>query len=338
MSRTILPLAALALFAATAATSDAQAEEWRFAIEEIPGSIMDTYAQEFKARIEEETGGDVTLTIYHHGSLGTPTQTVEQTADGVIQLTHVSIGNLGTIVPESQFFLLNYVLPDDSEAVQRLLSESRVVHEELARDFEKKGLKLGSLYSHGPQVWTTNRPIRTPEDFEGFKMRVMVSPLLLEAYTDLGANPTPIPFGEVYGALQLRQVDGQVNPVSAIEEMKFYEVTNYMIWAGEQELITAVLAGLDWYEGLSSERQELLDRTLVEMNEFIAPEVERFNREKLEVIQEAKPEMELIELTQEEREAFSERAQATHSAVARLIGPRGEELLSQWLAEIEAVQ
>lgn len=316
----------------------AKAEEWKFAIEEIPGSIMDTYAQEFKARVEKETAGDVTVTIYHHGSLGTPTETVEQTADGVIQLTNVSLGNLGTVVPESQFFLLNYVLPDDSGAINRLLAESPVIYEDLATDFQRRGLKLGSLYSHGPQVWTTNRAIRTPEDFDSFKMRVMVSPLLLQAYSDLGANPTPIPFGEVYGALQLKQVDGQVNPVSAIEEMKFYEVTDYMIWAGEQELVTAVLAGQDWYDGLPAERQELLDRTLGEMNGFIIPVVERFNQEKLEKIKEAKPGIELITLTTEERAAFRERAAATHAAVGKVIGARGEELLGKWLAEIEAAR
>ena len=74
-------------------------------------------------------------------------------------------------------------------------------------------------------------------------MRVMVSPLLLKAYEDLGASPTPVPFGEVYGALQLGQVDGQINPIPTIEEMKFYEVSDYLIWAGEQELATAVMDG-----------------------------------------------------------------------------------------------
>jgi len=334
----LAPFAALAMMAGFAATTDAEAEDWKFAIEEVPGSIMDTYAQEFKKRIESATNGEVTATISHHGTLGTPTETVEQAADGIIQLTNVSIGNLGTIVPESQFFLLNYVLPDDPDDIHRLLSESPTIHEELAKDFARKGLKLGTLYSHGPQVWTTNRPIRTPEDFDNFKMRVMVSPLLVEAYKDLGSSPTPIPFGEVYGALQLKTVDGQVNPVSAIQEMKFYEVTDYLIWAGEQELITAMLAGLDWYESLPPERQELLDKTLVEMNDFIRPVVERFNEERLEQIKQAKPSIELIVLTPEERAAFRERAKATHAKVGEVIGPRGEELLTKWLAEIEALQ
>ena len=106
----ILKSAALAAVIGLAPFS-AKAEDWKFAIEEIPGSIMDAYAQEFKKRIETATSGDVTVTVYPMGTLGTPTQTVEQAADGVIQFTNVSIGNLGTIVPESQVFLLPYLLP-----------------------------------------------------------------------------------------------------------------------------------------------------------------------------------------------------------------------------------
>ena len=212
------------------------AEDWKFAIEEIPGSIMDAYAQEFKKRIETATGGDVTVTIYPMGTLGTPTETVEQAADGIIQLTNVSIGNLGTIVPESQVFLLPYLLPSGAEAVSKVLSGSETIYGPLNEDFQKRGLEIMTMYSEGPQVWTTNREIRTPEDFENFKMRVMVSPILLETYKNMGASPTPLPFGEVFGALQLGAVDGQVNPIPTIEEMKFYEVTSHLIWAGEQEL------------------------------------------------------------------------------------------------------
>ncbi|HMQ92650.1 MAG TPA: TRAP transporter substrate-binding protein DctP [Amaricoccus sp.] len=331
----LLDVTALATIASLLAGT-AGAEEWKFAIEEIPGSIMDTYAQEFKKRVEEATDGEVTVTIYPLGALGTPTEVVEQAADGVLQFANVSIGNLGTIVPESQIFLLNYILPDDRARLNEILATSPVIYDELGTDFESKGLKLGALYSEGPQVWTTNREIRTPEDFDNFKMRVMVSPVLLQAYSDLGASPTPIPFGEVYGALQLKQVDGQVNPVPAIEEMKFYEVTDYMIWAGEQELVTAVVAGIDWYETLSPDRQALVDETIAGLNDFIVPVVDRFNAEKLEKIKAAKPGIQMIELTTEERAAFRTRAEATHAKVAEVAGDRGAELLDALLAEVGA--
>ena len=315
-------------------TSAASAEEWKFAIEEIPGSIMDSYAQEFKQRIETATNGDVTVKVYPLGTLGSPTEVAEQTADGVVQLSNLSIGNLGTIVPESQILLVPYLLPSEGPKLAEVLATSPTIHNELANDFEAKGLRLGALYSEGPQVWTTKRAIHSPDDLANFKMRVMISPVLLKAYEDLGASPTPVPFGEVYGALQLGQVDGQINPIPAIEEMKFYEVTDYLIWAGEQDLITAVMASDDWYQSLPADRQALIDQTFAELNNFIPPVVEAFNKERLDKIMAAKPEIQMIELTEEERAVFRERSKATLSSLGEIVGARGSELLSSLQAEI----
>ena len=310
------------------------AEDWKFAIEEIPGSIMDSYAQEFKKRIEAATDGEVTVTIYPLGSLGTPTEVAEQTADGIVQFANLSVGNLGTIAPDSQFLLTPYLFPSDPEKVNTLLATSKTLHEDMAEDLASKGLHLGALYSEGQQVWTTKRDVRSPEEADNFKMRVMVSPLLVTAYEDLGFSPTPVPFGDVYGALQLGQVDGQVNPVPTIEEMKFYETTDYMIWPGGEDLITIVMSGEDWYQDQPDERKALIDETLAGLNEFIAPVVSRFNNERLEKIKAAKPNMQMITLTDDERAKFRERAQSTQAKIDKVIGPRGAELLESLKAEM----
>ncbi|MBN3561774.1 TRAP transporter substrate-binding protein DctP [Aliamphritea spongicola] len=313
-----------------------QAEEWKFAIEEIPGSIMDAYAQEFKRKIETKTNGDITVNVYPLGSLGTPTEMVEQTADSVVHFANVSVGNLGTIVPESQVFLLPYTLPSEPAAISEMLTTSKVIYNDLGEDFASKGLKLHTMYSEGPQVWTTNKEVRKPADLDNFKMRVMVSPILLKAYEDLGANPTPLPFGEVYGALQLKIVDGQINPVPTIEEMKFYEVTDYMIWAGEQELVTTIVSGTDWYETLTPEKQQLITETMTEMRGFIDDVVTRFNQEKLEKIKAAKPGIQFVKLSPEEQAVFRERSSNTHAAFTDIAGERGQKLLQDLLAEVNA--
>jgi TRAP-type C4-dicarboxylate transport system substrate-binding protein len=314
-------------------TSLLQAEEWKFAIEEIPGSIMDAYAQEFKRKIELKTDGEITVNVFPLGSLGTPTQLIEQTSYGVVHFSNVSVGNLGTIVPESQLFLLPYALPSDSSAISSMLSSSKVIYDELGNDFNNRGLKLHTMYSEGPQVWTTNKEVRKPDDLDNFKMRVMVSPILLKAYEDLGASPTPLPFGEVYGALQLKIVDGQINPVPTIEEMKFYEVTDYMIWAGEQELVTSIISGSDWYDTLSPAKKTLISETMAEMRGFIDDVVLRFNQEKLAKIKAAKPDIEFVKLTPEEQAVFRQRSSATHSAFSDIVGSRGQELLTNLLNE-----
>lgn len=314
----------------------AQSEEWKYAIEEIPGSIMDAYAQEFKRKIELKSKGEITLNIYPLGSLGTPTEIVEQTTDGVVQFANVAVGNVGTMVPESQVFLLPYTLPSNPQKISKILNSSDTIYNKLGTDFSNKGLKLHTMYSEGPQVWTTNKEIRKPADFDNFKMRVMVSPILLKAYEDLGASPTPLPFGEVYGALQLKQIDGQINPVPTIEEMKFYEVTDYMIWAGEQELVTIIVSGTDWYDTLAPAKQKIISETMFEMRGFIDDIVISFNNNKLERIKVAKPDIKFVKLTEQEQDIFRDRSNATHSTYTKLTGERGKVLLKSLLAEVNA--
>lgn len=328
--RTLLGAAALLL----ASSGTFAAEVWKYAIEEPPESLMDVYAKEFKSRIEQATQGDVEVKIYYLGQLGTSAEMVEQTADGAVNFVNVAVGALGTLVPESQVFLMNYVLPDNPAAVADLLSSEALLRGDLGAAFEDKGLRLQTLFSEGPQVWTTNRLVRSPADLKGFKMRVMVSPVLLDAYADLGASPTPMPFGEVYGGLQLKQIDGQTNPVPAIQEMKFYEVTDYMIWAGEQELVTAIMAGDDWYQSLPAQRQRLIDETIGSMNGYIAEAVQQYNAERLQAIKSAKPSMQMVQLSEAEREVFRQASQKTHEKVGEHIGARGKKLLATILQEV----
>ncbi len=332
-------LAALAAAAlAVGMALPAAAEQWRFALEEIEGSVQDAYAQEFKRLIEERSGGDVTVTVYPYGALGTSDELTEQAIDDIVQLTHASPGHLGTLVPEIQVFSIPYLLSQNNEVNQRLLTESPIIYGPIADALRQSGLELLTMYPEGDMVWTTNREIRSPDDFANFRMRTMVSPMLVTAYESFGASPTPLAYAEVYGALQLNMIDGQVNPIFAIEEMGFYEVTDYMIWAGQQQFVTTVVAGADWFEGLSDEHRELLDGVVADMADYIFETQEQYNQERLEMIREAKPEMVMIELTPDERAAFEERAQAVREQYVEMVGGDAQEILDGLNAEIEALE
>jgi tripartite ATP-independent transporter DctP family solute receptor len=324
---------------ATVASQAALAEEWKFAIEEIEGSVQDAYAQEFKRLIEEKTGGEVTVTIYPYGALGTSAELTELVTQGAIQFANASPGHLGTMVPEIQVFSIPYLLSENNDVNKKVLTESQVLYEELQDDFNDKSLQLLTMYPEGEMVWTTNKEVRSPEDFANFKMRTMVSPMLVAAYEAYGASPTPMPYGEVYGGLQLKSIDGQVNPVFAIEEMKFYEVQDYMIFSGEQQFTTTVVANSDWYVAdLSDENRQILDETIAELADYIFEVQDQFNQERLEKIKEAKPDLQMIELTEEERAAFEERAQQVRDTYVEMVGEEGDSVLSALQAEIEAAE
>jgi tripartite ATP-independent transporter DctP family solute receptor len=334
-----LAIAAIAVAGTTLPSGSADAKEWKFAIEEISGSVQDRYAQEFKRRIEEKSGGDITVTIYPYGALGTSADLTELVTQGAIQFANASPGHLGTLVPEIQVFSIPYLLSKNNDANKKVLTESPTIYEDLGKDFEAKDLKLLTMYPEGEMVWTTNKEIRAPEDFDNFKMRVMVSPMLVQAYESFGASPTPMPYGEVYGGLQLKQIDGQVNPIFAIEEMKFYEVTDYMIWAGQQQFTTTVVTNADWYNAdISDEERQLIDETIDELADYIFEVQEEYNQERLEKIKQAKPEMKMIELSDEERAVFRDRADKVRETYVEMVGPKGEEVLKALEMELKQAE
>lgn len=337
--RTWLGIAAASAVGLAAVTAPAQAEDWKFAIEEIAGSVQDAYAQEFKRLIEERSGGDITVTVYPYGTLGTSADLTELVTQGAIQFANASPGHLGTMVSEIQVFSVPYLLSQDNDVNKQVLTESDTIYGHLGEKFEEKGLKLLTMFPEGEMVWTANREVRSPEDFSGFKMRTMVSPMLVAAYESFGASPTPMPYGEVYGGLQLKAIDGQVNPIFAIEEMKFYEVQDYMIWAGQQQFTTTVVTNADWYEAdLSDEQREMLDQVVDDLNDYIYKVQQQYNQERLEKIKQAKPGLKMIHLTDEERARFKEASMEARKKFVEMTGDDGKQVLDQLESEIKAAE
>ncbi|MGR9109111.1 MAG: TRAP transporter substrate-binding protein DctP, partial [Gammaproteobacteria bacterium] len=153
-------------------------------------------------------------------------------------------------------------------------------------------------------------PVRRPEDFAGIRFRVMTAPLLIATYEQYGASPTPLPYAEVYSALQLRMIDGQENPVFAIEEMSFYEITDYLIFPRHAEFITTVAANARFFEGLEVGRRRLVEQVIDQLQSEIDEVQRRYNRQRLERIR---------ELSREIRSRYVESAGARGKRLLALI-------------------
>jgi TRAP-type C4-dicarboxylate transport system substrate-binding protein len=257
-----------------------QPEVWRFAIEESEGSVQHEYALRFKELIEQRTDGQVEVVVYPYGTLGTSTHMTEQLNLGVIQFAMASPGILGKFIPEMQVFLLHFTLSEDERRNRDILSDPELIAD-LDPLYAPKGLRLLSIYSEGEMVWTTHQPVRKPEDFAGVKFRVMTSPLLLAGYDAYGASATPMPYSEVYSGLQLGQIDGQVNPVFAIERQKFHEVTSWMTFPRHASFITTCAANRRFLDNLPSGRRALVEEVIAELDEFIFDVQTRFQTERL---------------------------------------------------------
>lgn len=298
---------------------------WRFALEEIEGSVQDAYAQEFKKRIEEKSNGQIKIEVYPYGSLGTSSQLTELVQQKAVELAFASPGHLASVIPEVGIFTLHFVLSDDNDVNKEVLSSSEV-HDILAPRYAEQNLQLLSIVPEGWMVWTANKPLRKPADFNDFKIRTMTSPILTQSYEAYGANPTPMPYSEVYSGLQLKQIEGQVNPIFAIEEMSFYEVQDYMIIAKHAQFIATVIANDEWYGSLPDDQRKWVDETRDEMVDFIYEKQAQFNEERLEKIKN-NSDTEVITLSDEERQAFREASMGVRDTYVEQAGENGQKLL-----------
>ncbi|TDT43352.1 TRAP-type C4-dicarboxylate transport system substrate-binding protein [Halospina denitrificans] len=309
--------------------AEREPDTWRFALEEVEGSVQDAYAKEFKRRIEEKTDGGVTVEVYPYGTLGTSSQLTELMQNGAVELAFASPGHLADAIPEVGIFTLHFILSQDPDVNREVLSSPQT-YDLFQPLYEEQDLQLLDIVQEGWMVWSADKPLRSPEDFEDFKIRTMTSPILVESYKAYGADPTPTPYSEVYSGLQLGQIDGQVNPIFAIEEMSFYEEQDVLTSARHAQFISTFAAGNDWFEGLSDERQELILEVRDNMVPWIDEKQREYNEERLQKILDAGG-TEFVELNEDERDVFREASKNVRQIYLEQAGEKGEEILNSLL-------
>lgn len=297
----------------------AQAETWKFATEEAKGDVQAIYAQSFADAMKEESGGDIKVKLYYYGQLGTENDIVELAANGTIQFVAVGTGHLGSYVPEVQVLSLPYVLGTDETVTRKILTGSKTIYDDLSHKFEGVNLKLMSMFSEGEMVWGANKAIRTPEDFANHKIRTLTSTIPVETYKTFGATPTPLSWGEVYGSLQLKTIDGMVNPIYFIYNAKWHEVQSHLIFSGEQPYVGTVAANNKWFNKLSSEKQAMVKSAAAKAEQAAYEYQIRINQENMQHILEEKPSMQVIVLNDEERGRFEKLSQGLHETYYNIV-------------------
>ncbi len=219
-------LACIAAFAATAVLPMAtQAQQvLRFGHANSSGEVANDIFVELAERVKTRTNGAVTIRLYPSEQLGKEADLVQQVKQGALDMSAPSMAVMSSLVPAMEMASGPFLWKDWKEAETVLRGTA----------FDPIWAELGDKHNIVPVTkilywgWRnftfTEREVRKPEDMAGLKVRVPESPIWVEMVRALGAAPTPIPFGEVYTALQQKTVDGQENPIPTIFARKFYEV------------------------------------------------------------------------------------------------------------------
>ncbi|UWQ31985.1 TRAP transporter substrate-binding protein DctP [Leisingera sp. M527] len=335
MAQTVkITFGALAAAGIALAGSAAQADTWRYAFEEAMTDVQGVYAQKFKAEIEANSDHEIQL--FPYGTLGESADIMEQTQDGILQFVDQSPGFTGSLIPEAQVFFVPYLLPTDQDHLARFYKESKAINGMFKPLYADQGLELLNMFPEGEVAMTTKTPVTTCADLDEVKFRVMTNPLLVESYKAFGATPTPLPWGEVYGGLQTNVIQGQENPTFFLYSTKIYEVTDYITYAGHNNFTTAVMANKDFYDGLSAEDQQLVQNAAQAAYDHTVVYQQQAAETELAKIMEAKPEMQVTVLSDDQRSCFMAAAAEVEAKFIEMTGDSGAAILEQLKADLAA--
>lgn len=316
------------------ANADGETVVWKLAHSESTDTMYDRYAHHFADLVEEKSDGRIQVEIYPVGQLGDTATQVEMLMNGGIQLGIFASGDVGDMFPAVQALSLNFVFSDDDAVNAKVLNEGEATAY-LDEMFETKNLKTYDWFTLGNMQWGSTRALRTLDDFKSFKMRIMASPIIAANYEAFGASPTPLAFTETYSGLQLKTVEGTEQPMNAMEEMKFYEVIDYITMSNHSQMASFMSMNKDFYESLSDEDKAMLEEIKPEMREFALSTLEELLAEKEAIIKENKPELEFIELTDAERQVFIDASLPVRDRIEEFGGEEAKKVLDMILADVE---
>lgn len=211
---------------------------------------------DFKKNVEERSKGRLKIEIYPNGSLGGDVQLTEAVATGSLDMALPSTSVLTTYSDEFGILDMPYLFKSAQSAFAAMDGD---VGKTLAEKVKAKGIDILGYTYNGPRSTTSKvKPIEKPEDLQGLKMRVMESPIFIDYYKTLGANPTPMSFTELYTGLQQGTVEAQENPPSLTFANKFYEVQKYSSIDEHVHNFLAFLINDNKFKSLSAEDQKIL--------------------------------------------------------------------------------
>ncbi|HUN90828.1 MAG TPA: TRAP transporter substrate-binding protein [Burkholderiaceae bacterium] len=259
--RILAGAAALPLF--SIATRPARAAEfnYKFATGQDPSHPVNKRAQEAIDRIRNATNGRLDIKLFPANQLGSDTDLLSQIRSGGVEFFNQASVVLSTLVPAAGIINTGFAFHGYDEVWKAMDGPLGAY---VRAQIEKVGLlTMSKPWDNGfRQVTTSTKPVKTPEDLKGMKLRVPSAPMLSSLFTALGASPTPINFNEVYSALQTKLVEGQENPLAIIATARLYEVQKYCSLTNHVWDAYWILGNRKAFERLPADIQEIVKREL----------------------------------------------------------------------------
>lgn len=231
-----------------------------------PGNPKSDASLLFAKLVEEKTEGRIKVQVGGAAQYGEDVESLTNMRLGTLAFSANSQGPTSGVIPEFSILGLPFLFKDLEHAYKVI---DGPVGGKLGELADAKGLVLLALWDNGIRHVSNNvRPIKTPEDLAGIKLRTPPDPITIDIFTALGANPTPLAFSELYIALQQGVVDGQENPFMNIYSTKLHEVQKYISLTAHKYETTPFLASKIVFNGFSKKDQALIQEAAIEAGKF----------------------------------------------------------------------
>lgn len=262
MKRLFLKTVAAAVAVAAFGVAHAQTRTIKFANQNAKGHPIVLGMEKFGEIVEKKSGGKLKVQVFPSGTLGSDQANVSSLQGGTLEMASMNSGIFASIVKDFAIYDFPFLFGNPKEADSVV---DGAFGQGLHKKLEEKGLVGLGYYELGfRQITNSKRPIAKVEDVAGLKLRVIPNPINVDWVKALGANPTPLPFPEVYAALEQKAIDGQENPVATIKGAKLYEVQKYMTLTNHQYNPQSIVVSKKFWDTLSATEQKILQEAAQE--------------------------------------------------------------------------
>jgi len=309
------------LVAALVASGAAQAQDFkprivRFGFGLVDDSNQGRAARLFAKEVEQATGGKMKVRAIGNASLGSDTQMQQALIGGAQEMMVGSTATLVGIVPEMAVWDTPFLFNNVKEADTVL---DGPVGDKVKAKLEPKGM-VGLVYWENGFRNLTNskRPVNKLEDLGDIKLRVMQNNVFLDSFKALGANAVPLPFSELFTALETRAVDGQENPFNTVVSSKFYEVQKYLTVTNHVYSPWIVTVSKKWWDTLSAAEKKVLQDAAIKSRDF---ERKDTREEATKALADLKSKgMQVNELSAAEANRMREKLTSVNTGIAKSVG------------------
>ena len=268
---------ALACLALRPDAASAQAVTIRLGHVGFPGSLFDVTANKFAEQVNQALKGKVEVRVFHSSQLGSDEQMIKGIRVGAPEM-QIPSTVMSTVDQRYGVFEMPYLIV--SREHMKKAAENKEVQKALFEPLPAKGIRVLGVWENGFRHITNNvRPIVRPDDLKGIKLRVPGGIWRVKMFQAYGANPSPMPFSEVYSALQSGVMDGQENPFSQIYSAKFQEVQKFLSLTGHVYTPSYLIVSEQFWSRLPKDVQQTIAKVAWETGDFARTEGERLDRE-----------------------------------------------------------